>query len=130
MVGGHTQLSFVAPSMLTRISEGVRMIFSRTSGLMIVPFVAISYDPKVQGALDGELKKFSIPLAELPRRLRSLPARKDVVAYCRGPYCLMALDAVKALRRRGRRARRLLEGFPEWRAAGLPVQAGAADGMA
>jgi rhodanese-related sulfurtransferase/DNA-binding HxlR family transcriptional regulator len=65
----------------------------------------------------------SIPLAELPRSLRSLPARKEVVAYCRGPFCLMALDAVKTLRRRGRRARRLVEGFPEWRAAGLPVQA-------
>lgn len=71
----------------------------------------------------------SMPLADLPRRLRSLPARKDVVAYCRGPYCLMALEAVKALRRSGRRARRLEEGFPEWRAAGLPVQARETDGM-
>jgi rhodanese-related sulfurtransferase/DNA-binding HxlR family transcriptional regulator len=65
----------------------------------------------------------SMPLAELPRELRKLPTRKEVVAYCRGPYCLMALNAVKALRRSGRKARRLVEGFPEWRAAGLPVQA-------
>lgn len=63
----------------------------------------------------------SIPVAELPRRLRELPARKEVVAYCRGPHCVMAFDAVAALRRHGRRARRLVEGFPEWKAAGLPV---------
>ena len=66
----------------------------------------------------------SIPVDELPRRLRELPSRKEVVAYCRGPYCLMAFDAVKTLRRHGRRARRLVEGFPEWRAAGLPVAGG------
>ncbi len=68
----------------------------------------------------------SIPVDELPRRLRELPSRKEVVAYCRGPYCVMAFDAVKTLRRRGRRARRLVEGFPEWRAAGLPVLEGEA----
>jgi rhodanese-related sulfurtransferase/DNA-binding transcriptional ArsR family regulator len=66
----------------------------------------------------------SIPVGELSRRLREIPASKEVVAYCRGPYCLMAFEAVKTLRGKGRRARRLVEGFPEWRAAGLPVQAG------
>jgi len=44
-----------------------------------------------------------------------------VVAYCRGPYCLMAFEAVAELRRRGRKARRLEDGFPEWKSAGLPV---------
>ena len=66
----------------------------------------------------------SIPVKDLSRRLRELPARKEIVAYCRGPYCVMAFDAVKTLRKRGRRARRLVEGFPEWRAAGLPVEGG------
>lgn len=66
----------------------------------------------------------SIPVEELPRQLRRIPARKEVVAYCRGPYCLFAYDAVSTLRRHGRRARRLVDGFPEWRAAGLPVAAG------
>lgn len=70
----------------------------------------------------------SVPLADLPGRLRGLPARKEVVAYCRGPYCLMAYDAVRLLRARGRRARRLVEGFPEWRAAGLPVVEGGEGG--
>ena len=72
------------------------------------------------GHIPGAL---SVPLSELPRRLRELPVRKEIVAYCRGPYCVMAFDAVRLLRQRGRRARRLVEGFPEWRASGLPVEA-------
>jgi rhodanese-related sulfurtransferase/DNA-binding transcriptional ArsR family regulator len=64
----------------------------------------------------------SMPVDELERRLAELPRGKEIVAYCRGPYCLMAYDAVAALRAGGRRARRLVEGFPEWRAAGLPVE--------
>ncbi len=78
------------------------------------------------GHIPGAL---SVPLGELPRRLRELPARKEIVAYCRGPYCLMAFDAVRLLRQRGRRARRLVEGFPEWRAAGLPVEEEEASGL-
>ena len=68
----------------------------------------------------------SVPLDRLAERLKKLPRRKEIVAYCRGPYCLMAYDAVAALRSRGFRARRLVEGFPEWRAAGLPVEVGEA----
>jgi ArsR family transcriptional regulator len=64
----------------------------------------------------------SVPVGELERRLAELPADKEVIAYCRGPYCVMALDAVRKLRARGRAARRLADGFPEWRAAGLPVE--------
>jgi rhodanese-related sulfurtransferase len=67
----------------------------------------------------------SLPLDQLERRIRELPARKEIVAYCRGPYCLMAYHAVEKLRARGRRARRLAEGLPEWRAAGLPVETSA-----
>jgi len=63
----------------------------------------------------------SIPLPELKRRVRELPAGKEIVAYCRGPYCVMAYQAVEILRSRKRRARRLVDGFPEWKAAGLPV---------
>ena len=64
----------------------------------------------------------SIPVAELERRLAEVPRGKEVIAYCRGPYCVMALDAVRKLRAAGRAARRLADGFPEWRAAGLPVE--------
>lgn len=66
----------------------------------------------------------SLPYSELRRRIRSLPKDAEVVAYCRGPYCVYADDAVRELRRRGYEARRLQDGFPEWKSAGLPVAAG------
>ena len=67
----------------------------------------------------------SVPVAELRRHLRALPPDADVVAYCRGPYCVYADEAVRELTRYGLRARRLADGFPEWKRAGLPVAAGA-----
>jgi rhodanese-related sulfurtransferase/DNA-binding transcriptional ArsR family regulator len=67
----------------------------------------------------------SVPVDELKQRLRRLPKDLDFVAYCRGPYCVYADRAVEVLRKSGRRARRLRDGFPEWRAAGLPIQTGA-----
>jgi rhodanese-related sulfurtransferase len=66
----------------------------------------------------------SVPVSELRRRLRNIPRDADVVAYCRGPYCVYADEAVRQLSRRGYRARRLEDGFPEWRQAGLPVAVG------
>jgi rhodanese-related sulfurtransferase/DNA-binding HxlR family transcriptional regulator len=63
----------------------------------------------------------SIPIGELKRQLRTLPDDVEVVAYCRGPYCVYADDAVRLLRRRGRTARRLEDGYPEWRNAALPI---------
>ena len=63
----------------------------------------------------------NIPIHELERRLAELPKRKEVVAYCRGPYCLMSYDAVHLLRKKGLKARRLQDGLPEWRLAGLPT---------
>lgn len=63
----------------------------------------------------------NVPLNKLEACLSRLPKRKEVVAYCRGPYCLMSFEAVEKLRKRGLRARRLENGLPEWRAAGLPV---------
>jgi rhodanese-related sulfurtransferase len=66
----------------------------------------------------------SLPVEEITRRLRSIPADREVVAYCRGPYCVYADDAVRLLRRRGYRAARLDDGYPEWARAGLPVATG------
>jgi DNA-binding transcriptional ArsR family regulator/rhodanese-related sulfurtransferase len=66
----------------------------------------------------------SAPIDGLYERLRSLPRNKEYVAYCRGPYCVYADRAVELIQASGRRARRLLDGFPEWRAAGLPVSRG------
>jgi len=66
----------------------------------------------------------SVPVGELRRQLRALPKDADVVADCRGPYCVYADEAVRQLRKRGYRASRLVDGFPEWRRAGLPVAVG------
>ena len=70
----------------------------------------------------------SIPLSELEARLAELPADVEIVAYCRGPYCAMSPQGVALLRRLGRRARRLEDGYPEWRLAGLPVETGGGPG--
>lgn len=64
----------------------------------------------------------NIPLAELERRLEELPVDVEIVAYCRGPYCVLAFEAVATLRAKGFKAFRLEDGFPEWKAAGLAVE--------
>ena len=74
------------------------------------------------GHLPGAI---NIPIHELEKRLREFPKRKEVIAYCRGPYCLMSYEAVALLRKKGLKARRLQDGLPEWRLAGLPVESGA-----
>lgn len=66
----------------------------------------------------------NVSLDKLESYLTRLPKRREVVAYCRGPYCLLSFEAVTKLRKRGLKARRLADGFPEWRAAGLPVETG------
>jgi rhodanese-related sulfurtransferase/DNA-binding transcriptional ArsR family regulator len=73
------------------------------------------------GHVDGAR---SVPIDELEAYLESLPVKGEIVAYCRGPYCVYADDAVRLLRDRGLDARRLEDGFPEWRRAGLPVLVG------
>jgi rhodanese-related sulfurtransferase len=64
----------------------------------------------------------SCPIEEIEKRLRQLPKSKEYVAYCRGPYCIYADRAVELLRVNGRRARRMVDGFPEWKAAGFPIE--------
>ncbi len=91
-----------------RMAEGVVVV------LDVRP--AIEYH---QGHIAGAT---SIPLDELEIRLADLPPNQEIVAYCRGPYCLFADDAVTLLTTRGYQARRLREGYPEWHAAGLPTE--------
>jgi rhodanese-related sulfurtransferase/predicted transcriptional regulator len=69
----------------------------------------------------------NIPVKELITHLEALPQDQEVVAYCRGPYCVLAFEAVSQLRAHGFRARRLEDGFPEWKTAGLPVEEGVAE---
>lgn len=71
-----------------------------------------------QGHIRGAI---SVPLETVAAWAETAPRRKEIVAYCRGPYCVYALDAARQLEKRGLRVRRLIEGVPEWRAAGLPV---------
>ena len=99
--------------LITRVREG------RATVIDVRP--AVEYRA---GHIPGAV---SVPLDELEGRLVALPADAEIVAYCRGPYCLYAPTAVAELRRRGLQARRLVDGFPEWRLAGLPLAAGAAE---
>ncbi|MHB8399507.1 MAG: ArsR/SmtB family transcription factor [Candidatus Limnocylindrales bacterium] len=77
------------------------------------------------GHIPGAL---SVPLGELGELLTRLPSEAEIVAYCRGPYCVLAPQAVALLRSHGHAARRLADGFPEWRLAGLPIAVGPAAG--
>jgi rhodanese-related sulfurtransferase len=69
-----------------------------------------------------------VPIEELLARLRRLPKGQEIVAYCRGPYCVFADEAVALLRAKGYRARRLSEGYPDWESRGLPIEAGGVAG--
>lgn len=77
-------------------------------------------DEFAAGHLPGAV---NIPLAQLNRKLASLPRNREIIAYCRGPYCVLSVEAVVALRQRGYKVRRLEDGYPEWKAAGLAVEA-------
>lgn len=64
----------------------------------------------------------NVPLRDLERHLKDLRTEREIVAYCRGPHCVLAFDAVARLRQQGLKARRLEDGYPEWKSAGLPVE--------
>jgi rhodanese-related sulfurtransferase len=89
--------------------------------------VVLDVRPRLEFAAGHIQGARSVPLDELEARLAEIPAGADVIAYCRGSYCVYAHEAVRRLRTAGRRARRLEDGWPEWRLAGLPVAAGDAD---
>lgn len=87
--------------------------------------VVIDVRPPEEYAAGHLPRAISVPLASLRRRLAELPRDREIVAYCRGPYCAFADSAVRELREHGYSAVRLEDGLPEWRAAGLPVEGGA-----
>jgi len=84
--------------------------------------VVIDVRPEVEYAAGHLPGAISVPPDQLERYLDQLPEDRDIVAYCRGPYCVYADDAIRALQARGRGAKRLVEGLPEWRRAGGPVE--------
>jgi rhodanese-related sulfurtransferase/DNA-binding transcriptional ArsR family regulator len=87
--------------------------------------VILDVRPRLEFAAGHIPGALSVPLEELDIALARLPKRAQIVAYCRGPYCVLAPQAVERLRARGFKARRLADGMPEWRLAGLPVAVGA-----
>lgn len=96
-----------APELLERIQQGLVTV--------------LDVRPAEEFAAGHLLQAVNIPLKELETLLHTLPPEKEVVAYCRGPYCVLAYSAVAKLREQGFNARRLEAGYPEWKVAGLPV---------
>jgi rhodanese-related sulfurtransferase/DNA-binding HxlR family transcriptional regulator len=92
------------------------------------PLVVVDVRPAEEYQAAHVAGAVSIPLAELERRLRELPREREVVAYCRGPYCAFAPEAVRTLREHGYAARYLTDGLPEWDDAGRGVEAAANNG--
>jgi ArsR family transcriptional regulator len=97
-------------------------LLSRVAAGLVTVLDVRPEDEFALGHLPGAI---SIPFGELERRLGELPEHREVIAYCRGPYCVLSYEAVAALRARGYSVRRLEDGYPEWKAAGLPVELGA-----
>ena len=125
---GETQLAELqdARTAILAQAEGVENVDRQTLVTRLRSSEAILIDVRpreeyVAGHLAGAV---SMPLDELASRLKELKKGQEVVAYCRGPYCMLSADAVRLLARRGFRAKRLEDGVLEWRAAGLKVVAG------
>ena len=96
-------------------------LLSRADDGDIVVLDVRPHEEYTAGHIPGAI---SVPLAELETRLAGLPTDAQIVAYCRGPYCVLAPQALGLLRQYGFNARRLQDGLPEWRRAGLPVEVG------
>lgn len=125
----------IAERNLAEVERVVRSYFQNRDGLEPVSrselmdrlqlglVTVLDLRPEDEFALGHLPGAVNIPLGELERRLADLDPQHEIVAYCRGPYCVLSYEAVAVLRARGFMVRRLEDGFPEWRAAGLPVEA-------
>jgi rhodanese-related sulfurtransferase/DNA-binding transcriptional ArsR family regulator len=134
VVGLLSALGNAGEAYLAEVERTVRLYFAAKDDLEPVParelldrakrglVTVLDVRPPEEFAAGHLPGAVNIPVNELEKRLAELPKRKEVVAYCRGPYCLMSYDAVALLRRKGLKARRLEDGLPEWRHAGLPVK--------
>ena len=134
VVGLLSALGNAGEAYLAEVERTVRLYFAAKDDLEPVParelldrakrglVTVLDVRPPEEFAAGHLPGAVNIPVNELEKRLAELPKRKEVVAYCRGPYCLMSYDAVALLRKKGLKARRLEDGLPEWRHAGLPVK--------
>lgn len=124
----------VGGSHLAEVKQLVQHYFTVKDGLEAIPaselldrvrtaqVTVVDVRPSAEyfaGHLEGAV---NIPINELESRLAELPTDQEIVAYCRGPHCMLSFDAVEKLRQRGYAARRLEDGYPEWKAAGLPIE--------
>jgi rhodanese-related sulfurtransferase/DNA-binding HxlR family transcriptional regulator len=126
-------LSTVAESRLAEVSQLVRTYITARDDLEPVPagellervrqglVTVLDVRPPEEYAAGHVPGAINITSDSLSNHLKKLPKGREVIAYCRGPYCLLSVDAVAMLREKGYRARRMEDGFPEWKAAGLPV---------
>lgn len=134
VVGMLSAMSRVGEAHVAEVERLVRLYFARRDELEPVGaaevldrarrglVTVLDVRPAEEYAAGHVPGAINIPVHDLEKRIRELPRRREVIAYCRGPYCLMSFEAVEKLRRKGMRARRLENGLPEWRAAGLPVE--------
>jgi rhodanese-related sulfurtransferase len=136
VIEGYRALQRLGQARLAEVDRLVEDYFSNADGLEPLEktellrrarsrdVVVLDVRPNEEFAAGHIAGALSIPLSELKRRLAEIPRDRRVVAYCRGPYCVLAAEAVRLLRQRGLDAVRLSEGYPEWRDAGLPVESG------
>ena len=134
VVGLLSAVSRVAETYVAEVERIVRLYFAHKDELEAVPakellerarkglVTVVDVRPTEEYAAGHVPGAINIPVHELEKRMKELPRRREVVAYCRGPYCLMSYDAVAALRKKGFNARRLQDGMPEWRLGGFPVE--------
>ena len=134
VLAGYRGLQALAEARLAEVQRLVEDYFSGVDGLEPVEksellhrarerhVLVLDVRPREEYAAGHIAGALSIPLDELEQRIAELPTGGRIVAYCRGPYCVLAAEAVRALRARGLDAVRLKDGFPEWRDAGLPIE--------
>ena len=134
VVGMLSALSKVGETHVAEIERIVRMYFFSKDDFEPIPpaelldrarrglVTVLDVRPPEEFASGHVPGALNIPVEQLARKLRDLPKGKEVIAYCRGPFCLMSFEAVQLLRKKGIKARRLQDGMPEWRTAGLPVE--------
>jgi rhodanese-related sulfurtransferase len=134
VVGLLSALARAGEAYVADVERVVRLYFAQKDALEPVPakelldrarkalVTVLDVRPAEEFAAGHVPGAVNIPLQELEKRIKELRKRREIVAYCRGPYCLMSYDAVALLRKKGFKARRLEAGMPEWRQAGLPVQ--------
>jgi len=116
---------FDARDALTPVGRNDLMARVKEGGAMV-----IDVRPAAEYAAGHIPGAINIPVDELPQHLEALPHEQEIVAYCRGPYCMLAYDAVATLREAGYQARRLEDGFPEWKAESRPVDSDTPDPQA